>query len=337
MNRSSVILTVLTVVTLLLAGCGVTPGTANASTLAGIPATSAASATSSALAAGKGYVNILVTDAPPKNEVTSIMVTVSSISVHMAGTEITPPPATTSTTTATTTTTTTTATSTAMTTSTTSTATTGTPLPSSGEAGGQWVTISISGPNPFDLLKLQGIDELLGSAQLQAGRYTQIRLEIKKVEVALGGGALQEATLPSGELKFVRPFDVIAGETTDVELDFDAKKSVNVTGNGKVMVKPVVKLSVTNKSSNQLASLSGVVSAVNAQASTITILPTGQTQPVILGVTPQTVIVLDGNEATMAALAALPSGAIAYASYYKSSLKAVRIEIETPQATTTSA
>jgi len=184
---------------------------------------------------------------------------------------------------------------------------------------------------------LQGIDELLGTAQLQAGRYTQIRLVLTKVEVALGGGALQEATLPSGELKFIRPFDVIAGETTDVELDFDAKKSVNVTGSGKVMVKPVVKLTITNKSSNELASLSGVVSAVDAQASTISILPTGQTQPIVLGVTPQTVIILDEKEVTLADLAALPAGSTATASYLSNSLKAVRIEIVTPQATTTSA
>ncbi|MDP2931362.1 MAG: DUF4382 domain-containing protein, partial [Chloroflexota bacterium] len=73
---------------------------------------------------------------------------------------------------------------------------------------------------------------------------TQIRMVIDKVQVALGGNAPQDATVPSGALKFVRPFDVVAGQTVTLLLDFDADKSVNVTGGGKVMVKPVVKLSV---------------------------------------------------------------------------------------------
>ncbi len=315
--KSSVILTVMLILALLATSCGVTCGTTNASTLSGSPA------------AGKGYVNILVTDAPPQNTVTSIMVTVSSISVHIAGTETTTVPTRATATTTATATATTSFTSTA----TTSTSTTSTVPTTSSDEGGKWISIPVSGPNPFDLLKLQGIDELLGTAQLQAGRYTQIRLVLTKVEVALGGGELQEATVPSGELKFVRPFDVIAGETTDIELDFDAQKSVNVTGSGKVTVKPVVKLTITNKSSNELTSISGAVNAVNAQASTITILPTGQTQPVVLGMTPQTVIILNDDEVTLSGLATLPSGSIATVSYYLKSLKVVRIEIVIPQTT----
>jgi len=271
--------------------------------------------------AGKGYINILVMDAPPKNEVTAIMVTVSSISVHLAGAEETTTPPTTTTPTVTATDTAT-STSTATTTST-----------ESSTDEGRWINIPISGPNPFNLLELQGINELLGTAQLEAGRYTQLRLEVSKIGVALDGGALQKATLPSGELKFVRPFDIIAGETTDVKLDFDAQKSVNVTGSGKVMVKPVVKLDISIRSSNQLGSLSGAVNAVDIQASTISILPNGQTQPIVFGITPQTVIILNGAGVELADLAALAPGSTATVSYYLSSLKAVRIEIETPPAT----
>ena len=312
MKKGLILSTVLVVLALLLAGCTSSPGTATTGS------------TSSTVAVGNGYVNIVVTDAPPSNNVTSIMVTVSSISVHMAGTETnTAPPATT------------TSSSTATATTTTAATTTGTTPPASSEEGGQWITIPLSGANPFDLLKLQGVNELLGRSQLQAGRYTQIRLEISKVGVALGGGTLQEATVPSGELKFVRPFDVIAGVTTDIKLDFDAQKSVNVTGSSKIIVNPVVKLSISNESSNQIASVAGAVSAVGVQASTVTILPTGQTQPVVLGVTPQTILILNGAETTLADLAALPSGDAVTASYYSNSLKAVRIEVETLTTTTT--
>lgn len=303
MKISFIILTVIAVLTLSLSACGASPGTA----------------TATGLASGKGYVNILVTDAPPKNEVTSIMVTVSGISIHMAETApaVSTTPEDNTSTTASPPTTITPSETTAPATS------------ESDDDGGQWIVIPISGPNPFDLLKLQGIDELLGTAELQAGRYTQIRLEISKIEVVLGGGTLQEASVPSGELKFVRPFDVIAGETTDIELDFDVQKSVNITGSGKVMVKPVVKLTITNKSSGLLTTLSGAVSAVDAQAYTISILPTAQTQPVVLKITPQTVIILDETEMTLAALAALPPGFMVTVSYYADSLKAIRIEANT--------
>jgi hypothetical protein len=42
-------------------------------------------------------------------------------------------------------------------------------------------------------------------------------------------------------------FDVVEGKTTVLTFDFDAEKSVNVTGQDKVMIKPVVKLDVKQK------------------------------------------------------------------------------------------
>jgi hypothetical protein len=68
---------------------------------------------------------------------------------------------------------------------------------------------------------------------------------IGKVEVTVGEGESQEATLPSGELKFVRPFDVLEGQTTILLLDFDADKSVKFPGDSKIIVRPVVTLDIT--------------------------------------------------------------------------------------------
>jgi hypothetical protein len=65
------------------------------------------------------------------------------------------------------------------------------------------------------------------------------------VQVRLGDGDLQDVILPSGSLKFIHPFDIVGGQTTALLFDFDAEKSVNVTGSGQIIVKPVVKLSVT--------------------------------------------------------------------------------------------
>jgi hypothetical protein len=56
------------------------------------------------------------------------------------------------------------------------------------------------------------------------------------------------AKLPSGTLKFVRPFVVQEGEETRIILDFNLQDSVVFTGSEKdinVIVKPVVKLSVS--------------------------------------------------------------------------------------------
>jgi len=77
------------------------------------------------------------------------------------------------------------------------------------------------------------------------GKYPQIRMNIEKVEVKLGEAEPEEATLPSGELKFVRPFKVLEGQTTILTLDFDGDKSVIVTGASKVIFKPAVTLNVS--------------------------------------------------------------------------------------------
>jgi len=114
----------------------------------------------------------------------------------------------------------------------------------------EWIPLDITMPT-FDLIELKegGLEEILASGNVTAGKYTQIRMTIEKVEVTLGEGEPQEAKLPSGELKFVRPFDVLEGQTTVLLLDFDADEFVNVTGAGDVIVRPVVTLNVTTPSS----------------------------------------------------------------------------------------
>ncbi len=294
---------------LLAAGCGT------------LVETSVNNSASDTTVSEMGYVKFLVTDAPPNQTVTSIMLTVSGVSVHMADNDeasAAPPVTTAAITTVTT-----------NTTITTTPAATGLPADDS-----DWITIPISGANPFDLLKLQGIDEVLGSSSLKVGRYTQIRLNIDKAQVSLGGGALQDATVPSGEVKFVTPFDIIAGVTTDIKLDFDAQKSVNVTGNDKVMFKPVIKLAISNENTTKLASVNGTVSAVSISASSISILGAGAAQPIVLNINPQTVIVLNETQSTLSAISALPAGSTATVSYYSINLKAVRVEVVTPVAAT---
>ncbi|MFH0914696.1 MAG: DUF4382 domain-containing protein, partial [Chloroflexota bacterium] len=87
------------------------------------------------------------------------------------------------------------------------------------EPRGGWLTLTLA-MKSFDLLKIKGIEEIFATSEVAAGKYTQLRLVIDKVEVGLGGEAPKPATLPSGELKFVHPFDVVAGQKTVILLDF---------------------------------------------------------------------------------------------------------------------
>ena len=173
-----------------------------------------------------GTIEVRVTDAPPDEEVTAILVTVSAVEIHRAVAEQEQA------------------------------------QEGEGEQNqeqeqeqqeqGEWLPLSIiEGAGSFDLLVIKGLEEVLAVEEIEAGKYTQIRVMVEKVEVTLGAGEPVEAKVPSGELKFVRPFDVVEGETTVLLLDFDAEKSVTVTGKGNITVKPVVKLTVKQGEAQQ--------------------------------------------------------------------------------------
>jgi hypothetical protein len=112
---------------------------------------------------------------------------------------------------------------------------------------GQWVTIS-NQPQTVNLLDWNnGNVLLLGQAEVQAGTYTQIRLQIASAEVVWNGNRF-DMTVPSGGtsgLKLNTKFEVVAGSTYDIVLDFDAERSVVTTGlqlnpNG-FKLKPVIR------------------------------------------------------------------------------------------------
>ncbi|MEN8614077.1 DUF4382 domain-containing protein [Dehalogenimonas sp. THU2] len=119
-----------------------------------------------------------------------------------------------------------------------------------GETGeGSWQSLTVlEGKSTFDLLQVQGLEELLATSDLEPGVYNQIRMEVTKVLVTFEGEEPVEATLPSGKLKFIRPFEIVAGKTTVLLFDFIASESIHTAGNsGKVIFQPVIKLSVTQE------------------------------------------------------------------------------------------
>jgi hypothetical protein len=106
-----------------------------------------------------------------------------------------------------------------------------------------WITV-VSQESTFDLVAIQGAEVFLGSENVSSGNYTQIRLDVASVIVTLDGKDIT-AKLPSDKLKVVGSWEVKAGQKTILTLDFEADKFVNITGNDAVVVKPVLKLDVS--------------------------------------------------------------------------------------------
>jgi hypothetical protein len=106
-----------------------------------------------------------------------------------------------------------------------------------------------------DLKKLQGgAQDVLGTAALPAGDYTQIRLTVTSAALYFDNpssgpacaatltppaGASATVTIPSGQVKLNRPFTLAADTVTTVLLDVDGGQSIHQTADGYNMT-PVI-------------------------------------------------------------------------------------------------
>lgn len=131
------------------------------------------------------------------------------------------------------------------------------------DGAGNWITVAE--PNKtYNLLDLvNGVLEPLGVRELDAGIYTQMRLYLgpdPDEEYNLLGELhpfanyvididdnLHELKIPSGYqsgVKLVHRFEIVAGQTAELVLDFDASDSVVVAGSsGQCILKPTIKVS----------------------------------------------------------------------------------------------
>jgi hypothetical protein len=116
-------------------------------------------------------------------------------------------------------------------------------------SSGGWITLGT--PNRIvNLLALTGgvSSTLVDGATLPAGHYGQMRLVLgSRNTVKLLDGTIEPLTVPSGQqsgVKLVVSFDVQAGTTYDVYIDFDAHRSVFVHeagASGKYILRPTVR------------------------------------------------------------------------------------------------
>ncbi len=106
-----------------------------------------------------------------------------------------------------------------------------------------------------DLKKLETAQDVLGVGTMAAGHYTQVRLLVSSAalyfdnpsagdacstSIAAPAGASALLTIPSGEVKLNREFEVPAGGSTAMLLDFDGDRSIVQTGTGSYMMRPVI-------------------------------------------------------------------------------------------------
>jgi len=105
-----------------------------------------------------------------------------------------------------------------------------------------------------DLTRLQAVQDVLGTGPLAVGHYTQIRLIVTGAALYFDAAPTGDVcttsttpptggrnlTIPSGEVKLNREFDITADTTTTMSIDFDGDRSVRETSNGVYTMSPVI-------------------------------------------------------------------------------------------------
>ncbi len=103
-----------------------------------------------------------------------------------------------------------------------------------------WYTV-VNESQTFDLIELENVTDILGEQDLDAGIYTQIRLNIDKALVTIDD-VEYDLMIPSNTVKLVNAFWINETETTSLILDFDIHESVHKTGNNKYILQPTIRV-----------------------------------------------------------------------------------------------
>jgi hypothetical protein len=114
----------------------------------------------------------------------------------------------------------------------------------SGDGNSGWQSLDIEA-GVYDLLKLtNGLDTLLGSIELPAGKIQQIRLVLGDENSVVIDGETHLISTPSAQqsgLKLNLRTTLVEGVTYRILLDFDAARSVVQHGSNTYSLKPVIR------------------------------------------------------------------------------------------------
>jgi len=94
-----------------------------------------------------------------------------------------------------------------------------------------WHNLTVA-QSSIDLASLVNVSELLASARVGPGKYTEIRLVVIAATGQLLDGTNVVFSVPSGDVKAVTPFEVRSGSTTTLTVDIDLVRSIVMNGSG---------------------------------------------------------------------------------------------------------
>jgi hypothetical protein len=100
-------------------------------------------------------------------------------------------------------------------------------------------TVVVIPSRTVDLMRLTNVSEVIGQKDMEAGRYTQIRLKIDSGTITVDGTD-HKLSVPSGVLKLNRGFVLQPNQTLKLTLDFNVEKSIVRTGSDQYNLKPVI-------------------------------------------------------------------------------------------------
>jgi len=101
-----------------------------------------------------------------------------------------------------------------------------------------WLNMTIT-QETVDLASLTSVSQLLGTATLPTGTYTQLRIVVMAASGEMANGTKVTFTVPSGELRTDDPFVITAGGTTSLTVDIDLSRSI-VHADGTWLFTPVL-------------------------------------------------------------------------------------------------
>ncbi len=109
-----------------------------------------------------------------------------------------------------------------------------------------WISIPLENPGVYNLLEFSnGIDVFLGEAHFSSGVISQVRLVLGDQNSVIVDSVEHPLTVPSGSTSGIKlnvHENIEAGYAYTFWLDFDAAQSIHKTGNGKYMLKPVIRM-----------------------------------------------------------------------------------------------
>jgi len=106
-----------------------------------------------------------------------------------------------------------------------------------------WITVN-SEPILVDITDIVGVWKLIAEKEIDTGSYTKLRIHIASITLIVGEETI-EAYVPDQELNIVRPFKISEGETTELFLDIDWKKSIIVSEEEQQTMTPATLLLVS--------------------------------------------------------------------------------------------